>query len=57
MCFSLSAKEVVVKKGQVVSKKDDLTVLGLNILIFETSIGTIADFDGNYQIQPKRKKI
>ncbi|MGJ8548956.1 SusC/RagA family TonB-linked outer membrane protein [Winogradskyella wichelsiae] len=57
MCFSLSAQETTLIKGQVISSSDGMPVPGVNIVIVKTARGTTTDFDGNYQIQASKGEI
>ena len=47
--FGLQAQQVKVA-GNVTSKEDGETLIGVNILIKGTASGTITDFDGNYEL-------
>ena len=48
--FSVTAQNAHTVKG-VVLDESNLPIIGANILIKNSSIGTITDIDGNYSIQ------
>lgn len=56
-CLPLSAQNISVK-GQVTSADEGLGLPGVNILVKNTSLGTVTDFDGNFEIEvPSRESI
>ncbi|PKB43684.1 TonB-linked SusC/RagA family outer membrane protein [Cellulophaga sp. RHA19] len=51
------AQESFSVKGKVVSTADNLPILGVNIIIKNTTAGTTTDFDGNYELKVKKGDI
>ncbi|MEM1124550.1 MAG: carboxypeptidase-like regulatory domain-containing protein [Bacteroidota bacterium] len=43
--------------GQVTSKVDNESLIGVNVLIKGTSTGTVTDFDGNYSIEASESDV
>ena len=46
----LNAQEIGVS-GKIISEDESLPLIGVNILIKNSSVGTITDIDGNYSLQ------
>ncbi|MCD7977334.1 MAG: TonB-dependent receptor [Tannerellaceae bacterium] len=47
--FSLAAQQVQIK-GVVVSKTDDLPLIGVNVVVKGTTTGTMTDMDGRFEL-------
>ncbi|MBQ0060461.1 MAG: TonB-dependent receptor [Bacteroidales bacterium] len=56
MSIAQSLAQTIDVKGTVVSKSDGEPLIGANVHIEGTSIGTITDFDGNFTLQNVEKK-
>ncbi|MDO6438147.1 TonB-dependent receptor [Cyclobacterium sp. 1_MG-2023] len=48
--FELSIRKDIAIKGKVISKFDEESIPGVNVLIKGSAIGTVTDLDGNYSI-------
>jgi hypothetical protein len=55
--MALFAQNSVSLKGTVVSETDYIPILGVNVIVLNTSKGTTTDFDGNYQIEVKKGDV
>lgn len=49
--ITLFAQDRTMIKGTVVSASDNSPILGVNVVVLNTSRGTTTDFDGNYEIE------
>lgn len=54
-CIGLKAQDLVIY-GQVLSSEDNEPLIGVNVYIENSSIGTITDIDGNFQLEVLSKE-
>jgi hypothetical protein len=50
LCFVIHAQNNITVKGQVSSSEDNEPIPGVNIVVANSSIGAVTDFDGNFEI-------
>ncbi|WP_417370767.1 carboxypeptidase-like regulatory domain-containing protein [Gelidibacter japonicus] len=58
LCFAHSSFAQNIKiTGTVKSSEDNTPLLGASVLLKGTSVGTMTDFDGNYEIEAPLNSI
>ncbi|TLX71926.1 hypothetical protein E9993_19110, partial [Labilibacter sediminis] len=53
----LSAQDAWQVSGRVIGEEDELPIIGANIVVKGTTIGTITDIDGNFKLEVPPKSV